>query len=76
MVAKEIDSKQDLQQEESLQLPAEHRALPNVPHKGKFGPSGSPSPPGHQEGNEQWPLGRPDVAQIKARNFILYLIIL
>lgn len=71
IVAKEIDSKQDLQQEESAHLPAEHRSFPE-PHHGGYGPLPPPGPPGPPNqgdappGSEHWPLGRPDVSQIKA----------
>jgi len=74
VVAKEIDSKQDLQQEESIHLPAEHRSYlppPSVPLQGqgqgtKYGPQAQISRPG--EHNDPWPLGRPDMPQIKSLN--------
>ncbi len=83
MISKEIDSKQDLQQEESIQLPAEHRSFPDhgPPHLPGFGPplpAGAGLPGLHNNGqtgpnsgssdastNDPWPLGRPDVSQIK-----------
>ncbi|XP_035214164.1 uncharacterized protein LOC118187963 [Stegodyphus dumicola] len=57
--AKEIDSAQDLQQEESVHLPAEHR--------GDYGAAdyGNGLVP---HGHDPWPGGRPDMAQIKALN--------
>ncbi|XP_015923100.1 uncharacterized protein [Parasteatoda tepidariorum] len=60
VLAKEIDSAQDLQQEESVNLPAEHRG----DYGGEFGGNGLV--PGH--GHDPWPGGRPDMAQIKALN--------
>ncbi|XP_023221838.1 uncharacterized protein LOC111623483 [Centruroides sculpturatus] len=55
---KEIDSTQDLQQEESANLPAEHR--------GHYGP---PDVHHHLESiNEVWPAGRPDMPQVKGLN--------
>jgi hypothetical protein len=78
--SKEIDSKQDLQQEESAQLPAEHRSFPNHsphlpqtvhPHHSHHAQSGQT--PDTSSG-DPWPLGRPDVSQIKVSKiiFILY----
>ena len=70
VLAKEIDSKQDLQQEETISLPAEHRSFPDSPHSpGIISPG--VGPPGQSMGsdvvtNDPWPLGRPDVSQIKA----------
>ncbi|GFQ91276.1 ZP domain-containing protein [Trichonephila clavata] len=57
---KEIDSAQDLQQEESVNLPAEHRGDYGA---GEYGGNGI-VPHGH----DPWPGGRPDMAQIKALN--------
>ena len=67
MISKEIDSKQDLLQEETVGLPAEHRSFPDGPHPV---PSismggGGPTPGSDVSINDPWPLGRPDVSQIK-----------
>lgn len=59
VAAKEIDSDQDLQQEESLSLPAEHRGDYGG---GDYGNGLAP------HGHDPWPGGRPDMAQIKALN--------
>ena len=67
-IAKEIDSKQDLQEEETVALPAEHRSFPDPPHPGNVPPltiAGGPTPSSDVSINDPWPLGRPDVSQIK-----------
>lgn len=57
VVAKEIDSKTDLQQEESI--PAEHRFV---------APSNGPPQTAGTESHELWPQGRGDMPQIKGLN--------
>jgi hypothetical protein len=94
VISKEIDSKQDLQQEESVQLPAEHRSFPDhgPPHLPGFGPplpAGAGHPGLHNNGhtgpnsgssdastNDPWPLGRPDVSQIKVCVLRIYDLLL
>ncbi|XP_054168625.1 cuticlin-4-like [Oppia nitens] len=70
LLTKEIDSKQDLQQEETLTMTAEHRSFPEtiVPHPSIHGTLGPSAGQSDVLANEPWPVGRPDVAQIKAIN--------
>ena len=72
MISKEIDSKQDLQQEETVVLPAEHRSFPEPQHpSGISSHSGGngPTTGSDVQINDAWPLGRPDVSQIKVYLF-------
>ncbi|RWS22497.1 uncharacterized protein B4U80_05301, partial [Leptotrombidium deliense] len=64
--AKEIDSKTDLQQEESINSPAEHRSYTSS-HSST---NSLHVPPQNSENthDELWPLGRPEVSQIKSLN--------
>ncbi|XP_022245897.1 uncharacterized protein LOC106462816 [Limulus polyphemus] len=72
VLTKEIDSKQDLQQEESVRLPAEHRAYPGgegpVVGSGSYVGPGLSSVPGVGDSHDYWPTGRPDMPQIKNLN--------
>lgn len=70
VIPKEIDSKSDLLQEESMAFPAEHRAypemdmlhdLPNMLTKKNLPSKYEPS------SNEVWPFARSESSQIKVR---------
>ncbi|XP_050050588.2 uncharacterized protein [Dermacentor andersoni] len=95
--AKEIDKAQDLQQEETAHIPAEHRggggyeppeppqqrphheasaghvaAVPVIPihdhHGDHHGDHHAVAAVGPQDPGDPWPLGRPDMPQIKSLN--------
>lgn len=65
--SKEIDSKTDLQQEETLS--AEHRSLDRAHHHKKYQQSTQATDDGLNIGSSgAWPLSKPEVSQIKALN--------